>query len=250
MPLRPLLLASCLLALLLVSAPVLSRGGRADLPARFLKAPFNLMSLSVGHPNDGWQVRAKRLKSSDRLKVRKDCRGNSYGHPALVLMLERTAKDIFAAQKGSVMLVGDLSGENGGPLYGHRSHQSGRDADVGFFVTNKQGRPVVADRFYAFNADGEAKDGSGMRFDDWRNWLLVKSWILDRRAGISHIFVQHDLRQRLLEFAARHPRAQPYVNEAAALLKQPEYGEDHSDHFHVRISCPKAQIGLCHGESK
>jgi penicillin-insensitive murein endopeptidase len=233
----------------LVSAPALSHGER-DLPDRFRKAPYSLMSLSVGHPNDGWQVRAKRLRSSDRLKVRKDCRKNSYGHPALVLMLERTAKDIFAAQKGSVMLVGDLSDENGGPLYGHRSHQTGRDADIGFFVTNKKGRPITSERFVGFNADGTSKDGSPVLFDDWRNWLLVKSWILDKRAGISHIFIQHDLRQRLLRFAARHPKARPYITEAAALLKQPEYGEDHSDHFHVRISCPTNQAGLCRDESR
>ena len=149
-----------------------------------------------------------------------------------------------------MLLVGDLSDENGGELYGHRSHQSGRDADVGFFVTDKHWRPKVAERFYAFNAEGEAKDGSPVRFDDWRNWLLVKSWLLDRRAGISHIFVQHDLRERLLKYAARHPRAKPYVTEAAALLKQPEQGEDHSDHFHVRIRCPTDQAGLCHNESR
>ncbi|HEX2879763.1 MAG TPA: penicillin-insensitive murein endopeptidase [Polyangiaceae bacterium] len=242
-------LLGCLAATLLVSVPVLSKSER-ELPERFRKAPYALMSLSVGHPNDGWQLRAKRLRSSDRLKVRKDCRKNSYGHPALVLMLERTAKDIFGAQKGSVMLVGDLSDENGGPLYGHRSHQSGRDADIGFFVTDKKGRPIRSERFVAFNADGTAKDGSPVLFDDWRNWLLVKSWILDRRAGISHIFVEHGLRQRLLTFAARHPRARPHIAEAAALLKQPEHGEDHSDHFHVRISCPTDQQGLCHNESR
>jgi penicillin-insensitive murein endopeptidase len=246
---RGSILLGCLLAGLSFSEQASSRGER-ELPDRFKRAPYTLMSLSVGHPNDGWQLRAKRLRSSDRLKVRRDCRKNSYGHPALVLMLERTAKDIFAAQKGSVMLVGDLSDENGGPLYGHRSHQSGRDADIGFFVTDKKGRPINNERFVAFNPDGTAKDGSPVLFDDWRNWLLVKSWILDKRAGISHIFIQHDLRQRLLSFAARHPKAQPHVTEAAALLKQPEYGEDHSDHFHVRISCPSDQQGLCHDESR
>jgi murein endopeptidase len=156
--LRAIFYLGCTFAGLLVSMPVFSRGQR-DLPERFRKAPYSLMSLSVGYPNDGWQLRAKRLRSSDRLKVRKDCRKNSYGHPALVLMLERTAKDIFAAQKGSVMLVGDLSDENGGPLYGHRSHQSGRDADIGFFVTDKKGRPITSDRFVAFNADGTSNLG-------------------------------------------------------------------------------------------
>jgi penicillin-insensitive murein endopeptidase len=238
--------------LLLFALPAVSkekRKGAREIPDRFKRAPYNSMSLSVGYPNDGFQVRAKRLRSSENLKVRSDCRKNSYGHPALVLMLQRTAKDIAAAQPGSVMLVGDLSRERGGSLSGHRSHQTGRDADVGFFVTDKEGHPLQSDRFYGFTGDGQSKDGSPVLFDDWRNWLLVKSWLLDTRAGISHIFIQRDLRARLLNFAAHHPKAKPYVAAAAALLKQPEHGEDHSDHFHVRITCPALQAGLCYSES-
>lgn len=248
---RSLLLLTCAAMALVTTFPSPSLGeGKRELPDKFKKSPYSLMSLSVGHPNEGWQVRAKKLRNSDFLKVRSGCRNNAYGHPALVLMLERTARDIAAAQRGSVMLVGDLSRKTGGPLYGHRSHQSGRDADIGFFMIDKRGRAENSKRFRSFGADGKAKDGSGYVFDDYRNWLLVKSWILDKRAGISHIFISHELRRRLLEFAARHPKAKPYVAEAAALLKQPEQGEDHSDHFHVRISCPKRHEGLCYNESK
>jgi penicillin-insensitive murein endopeptidase len=208
------------------------------------------MSLSVGHPNDGWQVRAKRLRNTDSLRVRSKSNKLSYGHPALVLMLKRTAKDIASAEPGSVMLVGDLSREGGGALAGHRSHQSGRDADVGFDVTDKNGKAKLSTEFHAFREDGTAKDGSGLLFDDWRNWLLVKSWILDKRAGISHIFVHTSLRRRLLSYAAKNPRAKRYVTEAAGLLKQPEGVSPHDDHFHVRIACPKRHQGLCFNESK
>ena len=161
-------------------------------------------------------------------------------------MLYRTARDIARSAKGATMLVGDLSRKEGGPLAGHASHQSGRDADIGFYVKNSKGRRVVPKRFIAFDGSGKAKDGSGYRFDDWTNWLLVQSWIRDHRAGISHIFVSRPLRKRLLDFARARPAFEKYLPAAERLLKQPEDSAAHDDHFHVRIACPKRQEEICH----
>ena len=82
-----LLLVLSVLALLAVSLPALA-GSRRDelekkLPAKFRKSPYSLMSLTVGHPNDGFQLRAKRLKSSKYVRVRNS--KLAYGHPALIL---------------------------------------------------------------------------------------------------------------------------------------------------------------------
>jgi len=220
------------------------------LPKRFQKAPFALMSLSVGHPNAGWQVRAKRLRKSKHLVIKAGSEERSFGHPALVLMLGRSAKEIAKAAPGSVMLVGDLSSKLGGELSGHRSHQSGRDADVGFYVLDPNGKPVTPEKFLSFSVDGKATDGSGHSFDDRRNWLLVQSWVRDKRAGLSHIFVSRGLRQRLLGYAAKQPAFAKHVEEVAALLKQPEESSAHDDHFHVRVSCPKDQGEICREESK
>jgi penicillin-insensitive murein endopeptidase len=164
-------------------------------------------------------------------------------------MLRRSAADVAKAVPGSVMLVGDLSYKQGGAIGGHRSHQSGRDADIAFYVRYAKDRPVVRPTFVAFDGEGRARDGSGLTFDDRRNWLLVQSWARDRRAGLSHIFVSAPLRKRLLAFANRHPEFRKYRGEAVALLKQPEVGEDHSDHFHVRISCPSRQAEICREQS-
>src|SRR5690606_36397738 len=101
------------------------------------RSPYSLMSLSVGHPKHGFQVRAKKLRPRPYLKIKSGSRGENYGHPALVLMLKRSARDIARAVPGSVMLVGDLSSKRGGPLAGHHSHQSGHDADVVFYAKDK-----------------------------------------------------------------------------------------------------------------
>lgn len=243
------------LALICLSALVLSlpdAGARSDreLPEKFTKSPYHLMSLTVGHPNDGFQVRAKKLKNTSHLKVRRRSHNKNYGHPALVLMLRRSASDVASAVPGSVMLVGDLSYKRGGPIPGHRSHESGRDADVAFYATNSKGKPVQMKKFVAFDGDGKAKDGSYYRFDDARNWFLVQSWARDDRAGLSHIFISWPLKKRLLKFARSQKRFHPYIQKALALLKQPEHGEPHDDHFHVRISCPKRLREICRNESK
>jgi penicillin-insensitive murein DD-endopeptidase len=220
------------------------------LPPQYQRAPYSLMSLSVGHPNQGWQLRAKRLRRSGHLKIKEGSEQRVYGHPALVLMLGRTSKQVARGAPGSVMLVGDLSSEQGGKLSGHVSHQSGRDADVGFYATDARGRAVVLDHFVAFAADGRAKDGSGLLFDDWRNWLLLEAWAQDRRAGLSHIFVATALKNRLLAWARRRPAFHKRIDRVAMLLKQPENSEPHDDHFHVRVSCPSNQTDICREESR
>jgi penicillin-insensitive murein endopeptidase len=226
------------------SAPI------GTLPPQYQRAPYSLMSLSVGHPNQGWQLRAKRLRKAQYLSIKAGSETRVYGHPALVLMLGRTAKQVARGASGSVMLVGDLSSEQGGKLSGHTSHQSGRDADVGFYATDARGRAIALDHFVAFAADGSAKDGSGLLFDDWRNWLLLEAWAQDTRAGLSHIFVATPLRKRLLAWAARRPAFQKRIERVSALLKQPENSEPHDDHFHVRVSCPGNQKDICHEESR
>ncbi len=242
-------LVTGLTSLALLSPPA-SAGPERELPKKFRIAPYSLMSLSLGHPNAGQQLRAKRLKKSKYLRLKSGSEEHNYGHPALVLMLMRSAKELARAVPGSVMLVGDLSAKNGGPLAGHHSHQSGRDADVSFYVLDPMGKPVTPDKFVVFRGDGKAADGSGLTFDDRRNWLLVQSWVRDRRAGLSRIFVSRPLRQRLLAYAASQPAFEKYVSEVAALLEQPEDAEPHDDHFHVRVSCPKDQAEICREQSK
>lgn len=216
-----------------------------ELPKKYEKAPYSLMSLTVGAPNDGWQIRAKRLYKTPHLKLKSGSGRITYGHPALVLMLRRSANDIASAAPGSVMLVGDLSAKKGGPIPKHRSHQSGRDADVGFFLENAKGRQVVVDTFVKIDGQGNAIGVPGAKFDDERNWQLVRSWLRDRRAGISHVFVARHVRNRILAYARAHKARSKYHDAAAALLRQPSNSAAHDDHFHVRIKCPSKQKDIC-----
>lgn len=208
------------------------------------------MSLSIGHPNAGSQVRAKKLKASPHIAILTKSKPNVHGHPALVLMLQRSAKQIAKQFRGSKLAVGDLSAPQGGALSGHHSHQSGRDADIAFYARDKSGRMVVPTAYVAFGADGKAKDGSGLVFDDERNWALVEAWTQDDRAGLAYVFVSRPLKARLLAFGSRIPKNAKTVERARALFVQPDHAEPHDDHFHVRIRCPQDQADVCKEASR
>jgi penicillin-insensitive murein endopeptidase len=235
---------ACGLVAALTPASLLADAGRS-IPEKFRKAPYTKMSLSIGSPNAGSQVRAKRLKKAPHLSILEKSKDEAYGHPALVLMLKRSAKQMAKSYPGSQLVVGDLSAKNGGPIPGHHSHQSGRDADVLFYARDARGKIVTLDKFVSFGADGKATDGSGLVFDDERNWMLIDTWVRDHRAGLAYVFVSRGLKQRLLAWAGKHPKHKKLVQRASELFVQPDNAEPHDDHFHVRIKCPKDQEGLC-----
>jgi len=197
---------------------------------------------SIGSPTDGRLEGGVELEPSRRLRL-KNPSGARWGLPSLVGLLERSSERLAQKFKGSIVVVGDLSRKAGGEIARHKSHESGRDADVAFFFTRADGEPIPTAEFHAVDADGIAVDDRSLRFDDARNWALVEAWITDPRARIEHIFVAEALRARLLKTAKERGTYLPVLNRAALALKQPTSGASHDDHFHVRIACPRGRRG-------
>jgi penicillin-insensitive murein endopeptidase len=171
--------------------------------------------------------------------------GPRWGLPRLVGMLERAAKRVNRLYEGSVLVVGDLSEKHGGEISGHKSHESGRDADVGFFFVQDDGELEKKGDFLVVDSKGKARQKPRLLFDDARNWALVESFLTDREARVEHIFVSNEIRARLLAHARRKGTYLPVLHRAALSLKQPRRGLAHDDHFHVRIACPPKQRDLC-----
>jgi penicillin-insensitive murein endopeptidase len=141
--------------------------------------------------------------------------------------------------------VGQLSKNGGGEVERHASHESGRDADVGFYVKNAAGKPILADHMVAFLADGTAPSWPGAHFDDARNWAFVASIVGDGHAHVTHLFVATPIRERLLAYATKIGASPAIRSKAAEVLAQPRGSLPHDDHFHVRIACPSGQDGKC-----
>ena len=202
---------------------------------------------SIGAPNKGKLAGAIKLHSSRSLKVRD--RANVWGLPDLVKLLQRAAGKVAKRHPRSVMLVGDLSQKSGGSLTGHNSHQSGRDADVGFYIANSKGQPAAMTRFVAFDGAGKSTQVSWAQFDDARNWTLVEALITDTTAPVRYVFVSNPLRARILAYAAKKKVAKDVYSKAEAMLLAPRDADVHDDHFHVRIACPDSMKGTCIEES-
>jgi penicillin-insensitive murein DD-endopeptidase len=210
---------------------VLALPGRAWAvkPARAVSAQ------SVGAPNEGHLIGGKQLRSSSSLRAVGSLR---WGVPELVDMLVRSSEVVAKKHPGSVLTVGDLSRRGGGDVDGHRSHESGRDADVAFYL-RKGKKPFVAPRFVKFEDSLEAARPAGVSFDADRNWALVHAWLTDPRASVLQIFVANHLRKELLLAAQRSGASESIQKRATEVLVEPKNALPHDDHFHVRVACPR-----------
>ena len=203
---------------------------------------------SVGPPNEG------RLEGGIHLDVTKPhLRGapmhssvdTRWGLPALVHAIDHAAKAVTKKYPGAVLNVGDLSRRNGGELARHHSHESGRDADLGFYVVDAQGKPLSRATFVKIDDKLAAEDITGARFDVARNWLFLQNLLLDRDARVSHVFVAEPIKHALLAHARSRGVAHALYVRAALVMMQPTGGLPHDDHFHVRISCPSSMRKTC-----
>jgi penicillin-insensitive murein endopeptidase len=225
------------LSVLVFAGPVVARE----------RLPPPSVALSIGSPTEGRLEGAVELTASRVLELRHS-NGARWGLPRLVGMLERAAKRVNRLHEPSVLVVGDLSRRTGGEISGHKSHESGRDADVGFFFMTESGDAAKKGDFLPVDPKGTARK-TKLRFDDARNWTLVESFLTDKEARVEHIFVSAEIRARLLSYARRKGTYLPLLHRAALALKQPRKGLAHDDHFHVRIACPKSQKNVCLGEA-
>jgi len=197
-------------------------------------------SASIGSPTEGRLVGGAHLGDAPYLRIypvyaSADVR---WGIEPLVGLVDRAAKNVRKQFPDAVLSVGHLSKAGGGELDHHASHESGRDADIGFYVKNATGKPIYADQMVAFLGDGTSPSWPGAHFDDARNWALVASLLTDPQAKVTHIFVATPIRHRLLAYAEKVGAPPAIRTRASELLAQPRGSLPHDDHFHVRIACP------------
>ena len=201
---------------------------------------------SLGSPTDGHLIGGMRIEESPFLRryptyADDDVR---YGLSSLVGAIERAAREVHRRFPDAVLSVGHLSRRGGGEVDRHASHESGRDADVGFYVKGLTGKPLLGERMVAFQGDGTASSWPGAHFDD-RAQLGLRRRAAGRRAraGVASVHRQSAARARLLAFAARSGASMGLRTHAAEVLMQPHGSLPHDDHFHVRISCPPGMTG-------
>lgn len=178
--------------------------------------------------------------------------GRSYGTASLVSTIRFAASEVARQRPGPPLVVGDLSAPGGGQITNHRSHRTGRDVDLLFYVTTLAGAPVESPGFIPFGADSLAMAHAGphgrlwVRFDLARNWLLVKALLSAPSSEILWIFVSRPIEALITEYAFALGEDPVLVWQAENVMLQPRNALPHDDHFHVRIACsPDEAVAGC-----
>jgi murein endopeptidase len=168
-------------------------------------------SESVGSPNDGRLIGGVPFPEGRTWLLPGD-RSRAFGTGETLTGI-LAALDAYAAAypEAAPIQLGEISARRGGPIYGHQSHQAGRDIDI---------RLVVAE--------------AGDRFDPERNWFLVKTLV--ESGEVVSIFLNRS-QQVWLRAAAE---ADVGVADAARYFAIVKHEPGHVIHIHVRFRCPES----------
>ena len=202
-------------------------------------------SVSVGRPNRGRLVRGVALEPSEHLVVKSSSHGQHYGTAELVSLLGRVAGRVAEESPGGRLHVGDLSRESGGRFGPHRSHRSGRDADVGLYLLDAAGEPIVTERFYDIRRDGTARQDPTVRLDEGRTWALLEALVTDTETPVQFVFLAAHIEQRLLAEGRRRGASEELLARVDAVV---DAERQHTNHMHVRIYCPVDDVPRCDEE--
>ena len=198
-----------------------------ELSTKLRTSPESLASMSIGRPNHGALFNAIQLPASPKWHVVEP--DNSWGTDESVASIVRAVSSVNEQFVHTPPLyIGHLSSRRGGYLRPHRSHQSGRDADIGFYYSSG---PV-------WYARGTAKS-----LDLARTWALVKAFAMD--PNVENIFVDRSIQKLLAEHAIAAGESREFVESVFESsshkdrVVRHEWG--HLTHLHVRFRCPIAE---------
>jgi penicillin-insensitive murein endopeptidase len=159
-------------------------------------------------------------------------RQRGYGSFDLVEILkDAAAKMQIAFPSRDRTMIGDMSAEHGGYISGHASHQNGLDADVAYIrVDQTEQDPESTSGFHeSFVRNGKVTEN----FDYPRNWAYAKTLISTGR--VQRIFVNAAIKKGFCAWA----KAVNEMESERETLKRLRVISGHTDHFHIRITCPR-----------
>ena len=157
---------------------------------------------SIGKPWDGQLNDAARLRLGDGFKIRRPKR--AWGASHVVAHVQRalgSIRDRFP--KAHTLAIGDLSAREGGPISDHRSHQSGRDIDIGLYFTK------VPDGYPDSFVDADEN------LDLKKTYYLIQAFAktADEPTGVAKIYLDFRVQGRLYKWAKEHDVPTGYLDE-------------------------------------
>ena len=195
-----------------------------------------IRSAAVGRPQAGELVNGQQLP---------DGRAWYRRHPNLEWGTNETItllEDAFDAVQrkhpnAHDIAVGDISAKTGGPLGGHKSHQSGRDADIGFYFEHQPKHGPKA-----------AIDALHHPLDYAATWELLTTLVgpSPDKCRIEYMFVGYPVQKKLYDWAKKQGVSErklawmfQYPRGSRAMLGVIRHEPGHTNHIHVRFKCPR-----------
>ncbi len=176
--------------------------------------------------NNGFLFKGRPVVStaSNRIMLRSPGRCSNFGTDGMAGLLEWVGRKVATsyadpAYRGVRLVLGDISAPRGGCLsgmggkYGHASHTTGQDADVGFLYARAGGRSPQS-----FHTDFDAKT----------NWWLLKQIFQNPYACVKVVFLDRKLIKKISKAAWSDPDWKKY---GRFIRHMPA----HKNHMHVRI---------------
>lgn len=201
----------------------------------FLAGPSE-RSATVGKPQAGRLVRAEQLPSGP---------GYFRRRPHLAWGTNETITNLTAGiaavqsgvSKAHDVAIGDISAKDGGPLRQHKSHQSGRDVDIGFWFTNQ---PMEGPKGFL--------SGFAHPLDYEANWLFLTALTgkSPYRSTANYIFLDYGLQKKIYDWALEKKGVSKstlnwmfqYPRGRRTLRGIIRHAGGHDDHYHIRFKCP------------
>ncbi len=192
-------------------------------------APAQALTLSIGEPYRGRLVNGVPFPTDMGGYIVRDP-DRAYATPELVGSLLDAIETVREKYPQTVdLFIGDFSAPGGGPMRGHKSHQNGRDVDLGMYAIGNQ--PL--DRFIPMHAGN---------LDVPKTWSLMEALI--RTGRVQYLFVDRKIQRMLFEYALSRGFDEDLLNRLfndvgsgsseAAIRHEPL----HDDHIHVRFYAP------------
>jgi len=209
---------------------------RAGQTLKILKKGPENPSEAKGRPQSG------RLINGEQMPLEHDCyvlkrERNAWGTNETVEQLLQAVQTVCRSKKLKrktgrkkipPLVIGDISSRKGGVLPPHKSHQNGRDVDIGYY---HKGNKRLKD----------FKSASKKNLDMRLTWALIEQ-LLDQDA-VEYLFMDRSIQKLMYTWALKHGEKESRLR---TLFQYPRgkgkpvirHEPGHVNHIHVRFRCP------------
>lgn len=184
---------------------------------------------------DGRLLFGVQMKDSEGIWMRDP--DAAWAVPETIEALVGAAAEVRRLHPGGMDLsIGDISMRSGGRFPPHRTHQSGRDVDMRYYI--KDVPPGDRERHFV-GAD---------TMDLPRQWTFIKTLIDRGQAELIYMDIRHQ--KTLYEYCKKElgmtaEQLKPifsYPNGQRVMTSVIQHMKNHYHHLHVRVFAPKAQL--------